>query len=103
MITQPYHLKTTTTFKTHVKLAKKRGLNLSLLEEIINKLINHIPLDDKNHDHALSGNFSGFRECHIQSDWLLIYLVDDEIITLTAVDTGTHSDIFSKKNRKKVN
>lgn len=100
-MTQPYFLKKTSTFKAHVKLAKKRGLDISLLEEIIEKLINRIPLEEKNHDHALTGNFAGFRECHILNDWLLVYLVDEEVITLTAVDTGTHSDIFGKRNRKK--
>ncbi|WP_288620117.1 type II toxin-antitoxin system YafQ family toxin [uncultured Treponema sp.] len=97
----PYTLKRTSTFKAHVKLAKRRGLDLSLLEEIIDKLVNRIPLEEKNHDHELTGNYKGFRECHIQPDWLLIYLVDDDVITLTATDTGTHSDLFSKKNKKK--
>ena len=44
--------------------------------------------------HALTGNFEGFRECHIKPDWLLVYLIENDILTLTLVDTGSHSDIF---------
>mgnify|MGYP004498309775 CR=1 FL=1 len=50
----PYTLKRTSTFKAHVKLAKRRGLDLSLLEEIIDKLVNRIPLEEKNHDNELT-------------------------------------------------
>ncbi len=53
-----------------------------------------IPLDEKYKDHPLSGNYKGYRECHIQPDWLLIYLIEDDILTLTLVDTGTHADLF---------
>ena len=45
-------------------------------------------------DHALSGDYIGFRECHIQSDWLLLYYIDEEQIVLVCSRTGTHSDIF---------
>lgn len=81
-------------FKKSLKLARKRGLNINLLNEVVEKLLYGIPLDEKNKDHALSGNFKGFRECHIQPDWLLIYLIEDDILTLTLVDTGTHADLF---------
>ena len=69
-----------------------RGLDVNLLKDIILKLGNGIPLDEKYKDHALKGDWDGFRECHIQPDWLLIYLVEDDILTLTLVDTGTHAD-----------
>lgn len=81
-------------FKKSLKLAKKRGLNIELLDSIVEKLLNGIPLDEKHRDHPLSGNYKGFRECHIQPDWLLIYLIEDDILTLTLVDTGTHADLF---------
>ena len=42
----------------------------------------------------LKGKFKGFRECHIQPDWLLMYLIEDDVLVLTLVDTGTHSDMF---------
>ena len=81
-------------FKRSLKLARKRRLNIDLLDSVVERLINGIPLENKYKDHALSGNFKGFRECHIQPDWLLIYLIEDDILTLTLVDAGTHADLF---------
>ena len=81
-------------FKKALRLAVKRGIDISLLEEIVEKLKSRIPLDAKYKDHPLSGNYKGYRECHIQPDWLLIYLIEDDILTLTLVDTGTHADLF---------
>ncbi|MDD5999002.1 MAG: type II toxin-antitoxin system YafQ family toxin [Lachnospiraceae bacterium] len=78
-----------------MKLAKKRGLDISLLESIVTKLQNDISLEDKYKDHELKGRYQGFRECHIQPDWLLIYLKEENILTLTLVDTGTHADLFN--------
>ena len=91
-----YQVKFTTAFKKSYKLMKKRGLDLSLLDTIVDKLRQGIPLEEKYHDHALTGNIEGFRECHIKPDWLLVYLIEDDILTLTLVDTGSHSDIFKK-------
>lgn len=81
-------------FKKGLRLAVKRGLDISLLEEIVEKLKARVPLEARYKDHSLSGNYKGYRECHIQPDWLLIYLVEDDILTLTLVDTGTHADLF---------
>ena len=46
--------------------------------------------------HEERGDWDGFRECHIQPDWLLIYLVEEDILTLTLVETGTHGDLYKK-------
>lgn len=73
---------------------KKRDLDLSLLDEVVDTLRQGKQFDSKYQDHELSGNFQGFRECHIKPDWLLIYLIENEILTLTLVDTGSHSDIL---------
>lgn len=89
-----YDLVLTGKFKKGLKLAKKRGLNIKLLEDIVDKLQNGIPLAAKHRDHELQGKFKGFRECHIQPDWLLMYLIEDDVLVLTLVDTGTHSDMF---------
>lgn len=89
-----YIIKHSMKFKKNYKLARKRGLDVSILKEIITKLGNGIPLDTKYKDHALKGNWKGFRECHIQPGWLLIYLIEDDILTLTLVDTGTHADLL---------
>ena len=74
----------------------KRHLNISLLDDIIRALSRGEALPEKNKDHELTGNWTGFRECHIQNDWLLLYRIDDDILVLTLTRTGTHSDIFSK-------
>ena len=89
-----YELVLTGKFKKWLKLAKKRGLDINLLEDIVDKLQNGIPLEEKHRDHELKGKFKGFRECHIQPDWLLMYLIEDDVLVLTLVDTGTHSDMF---------
>ena len=90
-----YQLILTNKFKKGLKLAKRRGLDITLLEVLVEKLLHGIPLDEKNKDHELKGKFKGFRECHIQPDWLLIYLIEDEVLTLTLIDTGTHADLFN--------
>lgn len=90
-----YKLILTGKFKKGLKLAKKRGLNIALLNSVVEKLLQGIPLEEKYKDHELKGKFKGFRECHIQPDWLLIYLLEDDILTLTLVDTGTHADLFN--------
>ena len=89
-----YELVLTGKFKKGLKLAKKRGLDIKLLDDIVEKLLDGIPLEEKHRDHELKGKYKGFRECHIQPDWLLIYLLENGILTLTLVDTGTHSDLF---------
>lgn len=87
-------LKTTSQFKKDYTRCKKRGLNMKLLKAVIDMLLADKPLDAKYKDHALSGRYSGFRECHVQPDWLLIYLADKDSLILTAVRTGTHSDLL---------
>lgn len=89
-----YTIKYSGRFKKNYKLAQKRGLNVNLLKDIIIKLGNGVILEEKYKDHALKGKWEGFRECHVQPDWLLIYLVENDILTLTLVDTGTHADLF---------
>ena len=89
-----YELVLTGRFKKSLKLAGKRGLKISLLEEVVEELLQGKTLDRKYRDHELKGNYKGFRECHIQPDWLLIYLIENDVLTLTLIDTGTHSDMF---------
>ena len=89
-----YSVKFTTAYKKSYKRMKKRGLDLSLLDDVVDQLMKGKTLDKKYCDHGLSGKFSGFRECHIKPDWLLVYLIENDILTLTLVNTGSHSDIF---------
>ena len=90
-----YELILTGKFKKSLKLAKKRGLDLKLLDKVITMLQNDISLEEKYRDHELKGKYQGFRECHIQPDWLLIYLKENDVLTLTLVDTGTYADLFN--------
>ena len=87
-----YELILTGKFKKSLKLAKKRGLDLKLLDKVITMLQNDIPLEEKYRDHELKGKYQGFRECHIQPDWLLIYYQTDAELYLYR--TGTHADLF---------
>jgi mRNA interferase YafQ len=75
-----------------VKRIRKRGLDLEPLWDIVEALRLHRPLDARHHDHALKGDWKGFRDCHVQADWVLIYTLDEAAVYLTR--TGTHSDIF---------
>jgi len=87
-------LVTTSKFHKDYKVMKKRGYDLKLLENVLDTLLNEISLDEKYRDHALVGNYEGFRECHIRPDWLLIYKVVNDKAILIASGTGTHSDLF---------
>lgn len=87
----------TSQFKKDYKLAKKRGYDISLLEEVLESLRKGEKLEERLRDHALGGWYLGFRECHILPDWLLIYAIDGDRLILTAVRTGTHSDLFDEK------
>lgn len=91
-----YELAVTSQFKKDYKLAKKRGLKMEALAEIVAMLANGQELPEKNRDHSLSGDWIGYRECHILPDWLLVYRVQDDVLILTLTRTGTHSDLFSK-------
>jgi mRNA interferase YafQ len=87
-------LKKTAQFRKDLKRMVKRRVKRDLLDEIIQALREQKPLDPKHHDHALTGDYAGFRECHIRPDWLLIYLIDGDNLILTTSRTGTHSDLF---------
>jgi len=84
----------TSLFKRTRKIAKKRGLDLSLLQEPITLLAKGEQLPPKYHDHQLQGKLSAFRECHIKDDWLLLYRIMEDKLILSLHSTGTHSDIF---------
>ncbi len=83
-----------TQFKKDFKLAKKRGLPLQELKDLLETLAAEKPLDEKFCDHPLKGKYASFRECHIRPDWLLIYRIDHGELILVAQRTGTHSDLL---------
>jgi mRNA interferase YafQ len=91
------HLERSGNFKRQYKLMIKRGNPESEILAVISMLANDMPVLPKHKDHPLSGNWNGFRDCHIQPDWLLIYQKQNSedgrgILRLEA--TGTHSDLF---------
>lgn len=85
----------TTKFKKDYKRMRKRGKDKKKLENTLDMLMKGIPLSKDYHDHELQGRYIGFRECHIEPDWLLIYAINQEELILVASRTGSHSDLFA--------
>ncbi len=79
-------------FKRQIKALLKKHYSESKLKDVLCLLANGRPLPQKYKDHSLVGNWSGFRECHIESNWLLIYSLTETEVILIA--TGTHDDLF---------
>ena len=89
-------VKYTSKFNKDIKLAKKQNRNLDLLFEVVDKLIHQETLDAKYKDHNLSGNYKGCRECYIQPDWLLIYQIKSNSLTLLLTRLGSYSTLYDK-------
>ncbi|MBQ8985289.1 type II toxin-antitoxin system YafQ family toxin [Candidatus Saccharibacteria bacterium] len=89
-----YDLRMTSRYSKSYKKMRKRGLDMSLLDNVVDLLRCGEMLPAKYKDHALTGKYKGFRECHIKPDWLLIYAINEEILILVLSDTGTHADLF---------
>lgn len=89
-----YKIKFTNAYKKSYQRLLKRGVDISLLDEVVDNLRQGIVLDPKFKNHMLKGKFTGYYECHIKPDWLLVYLIEDKILTLTLIDTGSHADLF---------
>ncbi len=89
-----YAIIQTSHFKKDLKRAVRRGYDIALLRAVIEKLANGIALAPAHRDHALTGSYAGFRECHVKADWLLVYAIDEGVLVLTLAFTGTHSDLF---------
>lgn len=88
----PRAVVTAKAFARDVKRLQRRGLDMARLFAVVETIRTRQPLEPRHRDHALTGNWQGFRECHVAGDWLLIYRVDDEAIYLTR--SGTHADLF---------
>ena len=89
-----YSVVQTSGFKKELARAKKRGLSSENFDEVVVMLKNDEPLPPKYKDHKLSGKFKGYRECHINPDWLLVYKKYKDELILILAHTGTHSDLF---------
>ena len=79
-------------FKKDYDRMVKRGKDIEKLDKVIEMLIDEKPLPAAYRDHALTGNLAGFRDCHMESDWVLIYMIQGN--TLTLIRTGSHADIL---------
>ena len=90
-----YRAYRTTQFKMDYKGAQKRNRDMVLLDEVILMLANGEKLPEAMRDHDLSGNYRGYRECHIEPDWLLVYRIQNDRLLLVLSRTGSHSDLFA--------
>lgn len=81
-------------FKRDVKKAEKRGKDLTKLRAVLLLLLEGKPLPAEYRDHPLQGNWKGFRDLHIEPDWLLLYRVEGNELQLAR--TGRHSDLFNE-------
>ena len=83
-------------FKRDLKRIKKRGYDIKLLDSVVRMIASQEKLAERYCDHALTGNYLGFRECHVKPNWLLIYRIDNDDVVLVLSRTGTHSDMFNE-------
>ena len=81
-------------FKQDVRRAEKRGCDMAKLKEILLLLIEARPIPGSYRDHPLKGRWRGYRDLHIEPDWLLLYRVTEDEVHLAR--TGTHSDLFDE-------
>ncbi len=98
-MSEKYKVKWTSGFKKDFKQAKKRGCDINLLIKVVHLIAQGNQqqrlIDDYN-DHSLSGNWKQHRELHLEPDWLLVYHINEDVLVLSLVRNGTHSDIFNK-------
>ncbi len=89
-----YEIDITNQFKKDLKLARKQGKNEDRLWEVVEMLANDEELDPKYKDHNLTGDYAGYRECHVLPDWLLVYRKEAKILVLLLYRLGSHSELF---------
>ncbi len=94
-----YKLKTTHRFEKDLERCIKRGLPMDKFREVVRLLVRDGALPCEYKPHKLKGNRKGEWECHIQPDWLLVWLQDNDELTLLLLNTGSHGDIFGKKRK----
>lgn len=89
-----YGIRMSNRFRKDMKLVQRRGYDQRLIFAVIETLADGKKLDEKHRDHLLTGDYGGFRECHITPDWLLVYQYRENELLLLLSRTGTHSDLF---------
>ncbi|MCF0207999.1 MAG: type II toxin-antitoxin system YafQ family toxin [Bacteroidaceae bacterium] len=95
-----YELEYTGQFKKDYKKLKKQGADLSLLVKVLEQLKATGKVSEEYHPHILSGDWAGFWECHISSDWLLIYDTSERVCVVRLIRSGSHSNLFGAKKKK---
>ena len=85
-------IRQSTKFRRDIKRLKRQGKDILKLQKVVEFLVARKVLAEEYHDHTLTGNWIGFRECHIQPDWLLIYRIDENELQLAR--TGSHAELF---------
>ena len=88
-----YRVYRTTRFRKSLRKLLKRGKDIKKIADVVRMLANGEVLPPQYKDHPLVNNLAGFRDCHIENDWVLLYFIRDDILVLTLADTGTHSDL----------
>ncbi|ALV00752.1 type II toxin-antitoxin system YafQ family toxin [Campylobacter jejuni] len=88
----PYKITLSKKYKQKYKKANTK--DRILIDEVVEKLSNDETLEEKYKDHALKGNYIGFRECHIKPDLLLVYRKNNDILELYLANLGNHNNIF---------
>jgi mRNA interferase YafQ len=88
-----YQVRHTSQFKKDLKRLIKQGKDISKLQEVVDTLGEGKPLDARYVDHALSGSWRGFRDCHIEPDWILLYKLEKKILVLTLTRSGSHAEL----------
>ena len=88
-----YNIRQTSRYKKSLKLMLKRGKDIKKITKVVRMLAQGETLPPQYKDHPLIGDYAGSRDCHIENDWVLIYKIKDDLLILSLVDTGTHSDL----------
>ena len=81
-------------FKQDYKLLIRRAYDITKLDAVVLLLLNQVPLKTPHQDHPLKGKWRGYRNCHVANDWVLVYKLNKDVLTLILSETGTHSDIL---------
>lgn len=89
-----YDVRFTNQFKKDIRLAQRQGKNVDKVLDVIVRLADGEKLEPKYRDHELIGDYKGYRECHIEPDWLLVYQIVDNVLVLLLYRLGSHSELF---------
>ncbi len=89
-----YDVRFTNQFKKDIRLAQRQGKNVDKVFDVIVRLADGEKLEPKYRDHELIGDYKGYRECHIEPDWLLVYQIVDNVLVLLLYRLGSHSELF---------